>query len=155
MPLVMNATSKEVVVQAHGAWFTFAPNQIKDMHEDKVAFLTSNKAYLGFVGLPEELADLDTRNSAKGKEIIAAKKAEGVSNRIRHLELVRDNELISLKRDLDQKNITGDVRAYMSEGAINAMQELVTYKKANADVNEKKVEKIKELEAALLADSEA
>lgn len=149
MALIMNACSINQSVQVHGAWFTFGPGQIKDMQEDKVFFLTSRKGYLGFVTLPDEMADLDFRNSKDGQEILAKAKVEGVGKRIAHLESVRDNELVSLKRDLEQKNIKSDPRSFMSDGAIAAMEELAQYKKKNASETEKRIERVKQLEELL------
>jgi ABC-type sulfate transport system substrate-binding protein len=152
MPLVMNASSKEQTVQVHGAWFTFAPNQIKEMNENKVFFLATNKAYMGFVSVPDELADISFRQSKEGQEMEAKARMQGIASRVKHLEQVRDNELIGLKRDLEQKNIQADVRAFLSEGCIAAMEELVSYKTRKADDTAKKIERVKELEAALEGD---
>jgi hypothetical protein len=91
MPFVMNASSKEQTVQAHGAYFTFGPGQIKEMSENKVYFLSSAKAYLGFVAIPEEAADVEWRNSPEGKAKIEELRATGIQNRIQHLEWLKNN----------------------------------------------------------------
>lgn len=149
MPLVLNASSVEQTVQAHGAWFTFGPGQMKMMNDDKVGFLTSYKAYMGFVALPESMEDPAFANSEAGKKILAEAKAAGVNNRIKHLDAVKQNELVSLKRDLEQKNIKADVRAFMSDGAIAAMKEIVGYQKKGQDEAAKKIAEIEELEKLL------
>lgn len=149
MALVMNASATAQEVQVFGKYFTFAPGQIKQMQESHVAFLTSRKAYLGFVDLPETLEDLEFKASKEGQKIIADAKARGVASRVQHLNQVRDNELISLKQDLEQANIKGDVRAWMSKGAVNAMKELATYRAKNQDTESNKIKEIEALEKLL------
>src|SRR5438128_2242204 len=110
MPLIMNASSQEQQVRVHGAWFTFKPKQIKEMHEDKVYFLTAQCGYLGFVTLPDSLSDLDYKQSAAGKAAIAEAESIGIQNRIQYLEMLKKNEIVSLQRDLDRANLKYDSR---------------------------------------------
>lgn len=149
MALVMNASCVEQAVQVHGSWFTFKPDQIKDMHSDKVFHLVSKKGEQGFVSLPDDLSDLDFRQSKEGQAMITAAKAQGIANRVKHLEWLRDNELVSLKRDLEQKNIGSDPRAFMSDDAVKALEELSSYKNKSKSDDAAKIARIKELEAAL------
>ena len=156
MPFVMNASSKEQTVQAHGAYFTFTPGQIKEMSESKVYFLASNKAYLGFVAVPEEAADLEWRSSPEGKAKLEELRAEGVQNRIQHLEWLKNNELVSLRKDMDKANIKSETASEMTaestSALTSALEELKSYKTKKSDVVKERAEKIRELEKALDAD---
>jgi hypothetical protein len=149
MPLVMNASSQEQQVRVHGAWFTFSPGQIKDMHEDKVFFLTSTCSYLGFVGLPESLSDIDFKNSEAGQKLLAEAKQKGIANRVAFLESLKRNEIVSLQRDLDKANQKYDARLEMDPAMLPQLEELATYKIKKQDEAQKKLDRIKEIEAQL------
>lgn len=153
MPLVMNASSREQTVQVHGSWFTFSAGAIKEMNENKAAFLASAKAYMGFVALPDEFSDLDYKGSEEGRRRLEEYRAQGVQSRVRHLEWLKNNELKSLREDMDKKNIKADTETEMtadSFGALtSAMEELKGYKtKSNATIKER-ADKLKELQDAL------
>jgi hypothetical protein len=153
MPFVMNASSKEQTVQAHGAYFTFTSGQIKEMSDSKVYFLSSNKAYLGFVAVPEEFSDPDYKNTAEGKAKLEALRAQGVANRIQHLEWLKNNELNSLRKDMDKANIKSDVASEMTNESTaaltSALEELKGYQVKKTDIVKERADKIRELEAAL------
>lgn len=156
MPFVMNASSKEQTVQAHGAYFTFTSGQIKEMSDSKVYFLSSAKAYLGFVAVPEEFSDLEYRNSAEGKQKLEELRAKGVANRIQHLEWLKNNELQSLRKDMDKANIKAETASEMTTESTNALtsalEELKGYQTKKIDIVKERADKIRELEAALDSD---
>jgi len=145
----MNASARPQQVQAHGAWFAFAPEQIKEMNDDKVAFLTSVKAYLGFVSVPETLADLDFRQSKEGKELMVEVKKSGIANRIKHLEWLKHNELKSLRVDMDKANIKADISSEMtgesSKALAEALKELKEYSVKKINEVQKTMDEINEL----------
>lgn len=153
MPLVMNASSKEQTVQVHGAWFTFTPGQIKDMNENKVFFLTSNKAYLGFVSVPEEFSDIEYKNTDEGKAKLEALRTQGIQNRIQHLEWLRNNEMKSLRKDMDKANMKGETESEMTGESFkalkSAMEELKGYQVKKVDSVKERADQLRELEAAL------
>lgn len=153
MALVMNASSKEQTVQVHGAWFTFAPGAIKEMNDNKVAFLSSNKAYLGFVAVPEKFGEVEERNSPEGKRELEELKAAGITNRIKHLEWLRNNEMQSLRQDMDKKSIKAETETEMSTDSFaalkGALEELKGYKSKTADTVKQRAAELKELAAAL------
>jgi len=149
MPYVMNASSVEQQVRVHGSWFTFKPKQIKEMHDDKVYFLTSNCAYLGFVTLPDTLSDLEFKQSEEGQKLIKEAEERGVANRIAFLESLKQNELVALQRDLDQKNLKYDARLEMSPQMVGHFEELASYKVAKQDEAQKKIDRVKEIEKLL------
>lgn len=153
MALVMNASSREQTVQVHGAWFTFAPGQIKTMNEDKVFFLSSTKGYMGFVSVPEKFEDLDARSTPEGKKELEQIREQGVSNRIRHLEWLRHNELKSLRQDMDKKNIKAATETEMTSESFgvleDALKELKGYKSKAKDSVRERRDRLKELSAGL------
>ncbi len=149
MALVMNATSKEVQVKVHGAWFTFKPNQYKEIHEAKAFHLASTCAYMGFVMLPEEFQDPAFSVTPEGKKILAEAKTNGISNRIGYLEMLKNNELVSLKKDLASKNLQIAPETFMSPGMLENLKELVSYKKESEAGEAERVAQIKTLTDAL------
>jgi transcription antitermination factor NusG len=158
MPLIMNASSKEQTVQVHGAWFTFAPGAIKEMNENKVHFLSSNKGYMGFVQVPDELSDLDARSSADGKKKIEELREAGVRNRIQHLEWLKNNELKSLRQDMDKQNIKAETETEMTASSFksltSAMEELKGYRTKDDTTVQDRAKRLKELQAALSTNEE-
>lgn len=149
MPFVMNASNTEHQVRVHGSWFTFAPKAQKEMNADKVFFLVSNCSHLGFVGLPEKFGDLEYRGTKEGKEALARAEAEGIQNRVKHLEQLKHNELVSLQRDIDQAGLKYDARSHMSDQMIKQMEELAAYKVKKQDEAAQKIQRIKDIEKAL------
>lgn len=153
MPLVMNASSKEQRTQVHGAWFTFAPGQIKEMQDDKVFFLVSNRAYQGFVSVPEKFADIDYRNTLEGKKALEDLRAQGISNRVQHLEWLKNNELKSLRKDMDKQNMKADTESEMTgesfSALTSALEELKGYKTKSKDSIKERQAQLQELQKAL------
>ncbi len=153
MALVLNASCKMQSVQVHGSWFEFAPGQIKSMNEDKVFFLSSTKAYQGFVSVSDRFEDPGYQNTPEGKAELAEAKQNGVNSRIAHLEWLKHNELKSLRGDMDKANIKADVASEMSTSSskalVSALEELKEYRaKSNDDVQDT-MKKVQELEKAL------
>jgi len=149
MALVLNCLKQEVSVQALGDWFTFKGEQMKELNDNKATFIGDRKAYLGFVRVPEAFADVEYRNSEEGKAALEALKKQGITARCDFLRQTVNNELVSLKGDLDRANIQADVRAYMSPGATAAMEELASYKRSDAEAAAAKIKHIEELEKLL------
>lgn len=149
MALVLNALAQEQDIRIHGSWFSFKPKQIKEMHEDKVFFLVSQRRDQGFVALPDEMADLDFRNSKEGKEILSTAEAKGVNQRCEFLEMLRKNEIVSLQRDIDRRGDKYDARLEMSKEMIKNLEELASYQVKKQDEVLAQVAKIKEIEALL------
>jgi hypothetical protein len=107
--LVMNALDKEVSVQALGNWFTLKPGQVKRFRSEIGNFMIREKRYMGLVGLPDEFEEPEYKTSEDGIRILEEKKNEGVRNRIQHLQAQINNLQVSLRRDLEMKNIKADV----------------------------------------------
>jgi len=149
MPFIMNASSQEQQVRVHGAWFTFKAKQVKEMHEEKVAHLSTNCSHLGFVSLPETYADLEFRNSPEGVATLKSAEDAGVKNRIQHLESLKKNELVALQRDIDRSGSKYDARLEVNEEVLKQLEELANYKIKNEDVAQQRVDRIRELEKKL------
>ena len=147
MPLVMNALDKEVSVCAQGNWFTFKPKQIKPIGSDDLAlFFTSNLAYEGLVRVSDAFDDLDYKGSEEGKKELAEAASRGLAARVTFLQGVVNNELHSLRRDLEKNNDKSDPRSYMHPNMVKNMEELAGYKRKQSAAKEEQISKIAELE---------
>lgn len=124
MPYIMNALQNSVSTQAHGKWFTWKKGEIKVFHNEKLSeFIYQNRAEDGLVEIPDYVMELD-KNSIEFKEIIEAKRKEGVEKRIRGLDRVKNNLLNSLAMDYSLANMKGDHLAIASKGELAAIKEL-------------------------------
>jgi Skp family chaperone for outer membrane proteins len=145
MALVMNAHVREVKVQVFGNWFTFKPGQVKPMNEDVAKFLTMDRAYMGFVGLPEICVDSPDSPEAKEAKIEALK--AGRAAVIANLERQRTNLEVSLQRDLDMTGHKTDATKLATPGDMEMYRQLAEYKQMEADEHAKQhaeIAKIKE-----------
>lgn len=151
MALVMNASADTVEFRAYGSHFSMKSGQIKTFQDHIARFIVTNESTrsLGLVGLPEELEDIDFRQSAAGLAAVEEKKKEGVNNRIAHLRQVIYNNQVSLRQDLEKSNLKADPRAFASEGEVKAFEELVKYQAKKEDEDQKRIDKIKALESRL------
>lgn len=155
MPLVMNALDDENVVTVGGNTFTFKPRQIKEIYNPDIHHvITRIKSEDGFVGLPEELTyivhlkpeQLDKMVSDEHKTIIQDAIRTGVENHVKHLRGLVYNAQVSLGRDMAQKNFKHDPRSEYSAGDLKNLEKLIKYQSSKNDVDQKRVDKIKELE---------
>lgn len=153
MALILNASSRPQKVKVFGSWFAFAPKQVKALDPDKVQFLSTKCSEKGFVELPEKFADPDYKTTAKGKEEFARYESMGVQARIAHLEWHKNNELHSLRKDMDQANIKSDVTAELSASSLAILKDVATelssYKRAGKDSVKEKQEQLAEIEKLL------
>jgi hypothetical protein len=150
MAVVMNCLDEEQTAVVGGSHFTFKPKQIKQIYQEHIAsLLTGDKKEYGFVALPEECLDREFVDSAAGKALIDAKRKEGVDAFCKKLRAQLYNLNVSLKQDLDKANLKVDPRVFASEGDIKAMELLAKYQLRKEDEDQKKVDRIKELEKAL------
>lgn len=149
MAVVFNATNELVTVKAHGNWFTFKPKQFKVMNDEIANFLVTARAEKGLVSLPNEFEDPEYSRSEEAQEILAKQEAEGISRYLAKLTETVNNNRISLKKDLQMKNIQTDPSAFMSEGEMKALEKLAEYRGRGQDEQQKRVEKVRELEKKL------
>lgn len=156
--LVYNPTADEIKVQAYGNWFNFKSGQYKEVDADIAHFLTIDKAYLGLVGLPDFIIEEDPNRmdempsddivqdyrERKQAAILEAKKL-GIERRVTYLKSIVTNLEVSLKRDLEQKNLKVDPHTMASKGELSAYRELAKYSQASQDDAAKQVEELKKL----------
>ena len=144
MALVMNARPEAISVLVGGNWFEFKPEQIKLIHNDKIAhFMCTDKSYEGLVSVPDFVGE--DRSSPESKAALSEAKKTGVANRIQYLEKVKHNLLVSLGRDLEMKNIKVDPLRMASAGEKKALKELAGYEAANQVEQEKEYQELKSL----------
>lgn len=155
MGIILNATNETISVKAHGNWFTFKPKQYKIMNDDLVAFLSAHRAEDGLVELPTDFEDPSHLKTPEGKEAFAKAEAEGVARYVAKLKETVNNCLISMKKDLQMKNIQTDPRAFMSDGEMKALEKLAEYQTAGKDEEQKRVDRARELEKKLRMDDES
>ena len=149
MALIMNATAVEQRVKVFGNYFSLPPDKIKNFQENIAHFLTNDRAYLGFVSIPEKFDELDYRDSEEGKAELVKIKMLGVQRRILYLKQLINNETVSLQKDLDIKGIKIDPRVYMDDKMVVQMKELSDYQTSAKDAAQDKLKLIKRLEKKL------
>lgn len=146
MGLVMNTTNEVQKTKVFGNYFEFKPGQIKSL-EDRIShFIVTERRTQGFVGLPEEFSDPSFAATEDGKKVLAFKKKEGLESYLQSLRERVNNVEVSLRRDLEQKNIKADPRVFASDGEIEAYELLAAYQKGQNDEAEKKLKRLEELE---------
>jgi len=147
MPYIYNPLPREKSVCAQGNWFTFKPKQIKHLGSDSLAqFFTSNLSYEGFVRLSDNFEDPSYRLTPDGKGEIDAADAQGLAQRINFLQYIVNNDLNSLRADMEKANDKSDPRLQMSPQMVEQMKELAEYKKKLNDSKKEQVSQIQELE---------
>lgn len=147
--LVMNASSEDQPIRVFGNHFVLKSGQIKEFQEEIGRFMVLERGYLGLVGVPEEFSDIEFRQSEEGQAKLQELKAEGIAKRVRFLNQLVHNEIVSLKRDLDKVNSKEDPRLLMDPKMVKQMRELASYQAADEDVEKAKVAEIKRLEERL------
>lgn len=147
--LIMNASSEEQHLKVFGNHFTLKPGQIRDFQDEIARFMAMERGYLGVVGLPDEFSDLAYRESDEGKSRLEEFKEAGVTNRVRFLQSIINNELIGLKSDLDKANLKQDPRTLMDPKMVKQMRELASYQARDEDAEKARVADIKKLEEKL------
>lgn len=139
--LILNALDKSVHVVAFGNHFNLKPKQMKLFRGEIGRFLDSNKGYLGLIAVPEQLSEPEFRDSEEGKALLEQKTQEGVTRHVQHLTQVVNNLQVSLRGDLDAKNIKSPIESQATEGELAAMEDLIHYQRAQKDESKERTEK--------------
>jgi hypothetical protein len=139
--LILNALDKNVHVVAFGNHFNMKPKQLKIFRGEIGQFLDSNKGYLGLIAVPSELSEPEFRDSEEGKALLEKKTQEGITRHVQHLTQVVNNLQVSLRGDLDQKNIKAAIETQATEGELQAMEDLIHYQRAQKDEAKERSEK--------------
>lgn len=148
----MNALPEEQTIMAHGKHFHFKANQVKAFQNDSIGtFILRERADHGFVEIPamfnEEEGDVGDYN--RDPKIIEEKRKVGVDNYCANLRRILYNLQVSLKKDLDLKNLRMDPRNLATDGDLKHMEQLVKYQTKREDTEQLKIDRIKELEKKL------
>lgn len=153
--VVWNPTEETISTQLQGAWFSFKPNQMKIMDDHKCRFIESNRKGTGLVVLPDQFDKSheryveDFEKSEEGKEIMAQKRSEGISNLIEfHMAIVQNNQ-VSFRNDMASRYPSGDAvklaALNASKGELESMRMVAKYKGKQSQNDAKKVEEVQDL----------
>jgi hypothetical protein len=146
MPIVLNATNEEVSVKVAGNWFSFKPGTKKNMNESIARFIQIDRKDSGLCVLPLEFEeDADFEKSAEGKAILEQLKADTIRQYLDKYKAVIYNNQVSLRQDLEQKNLKIDPAVMATEGEINALKIVAKYKVLEKDADQVKLEEVKKL----------
>lgn len=150
MPVIMNCLDRDNDVVVGGATFKFKPNQIRVIYQPDIAnTIVRLKGEFGFVGLDDTMEDPEYRASEAGKKEILARRADGVNQYCQRLRTLIYNAQVSLRMDLERSNIKADPKVFASDGDIHNLEELLKYQTQKSDEDQKKIDRIKELEKKL------
>lgn len=124
----MNTLTDSVSTQVHGSWFTWKPQEIKSIHNPKLAeFISQKRGEDGLVEIPEYVMELD-KNGSEFKVAIAERRKEGVTKRVMKLNSIVRNLEMSLRRDYETSGQKGNFLFEASQGELAAYKELKKYK---------------------------
>lgn len=145
MPYVFNGTKEDVVVKLQGKYFSFKPEQIKQMDEDKAQFISMERKESGLSVLPEAFEDLEFRQSEEGQKLLQEARERGIDNLINfHREVIKNNQ-VSLRKDLARAGEKVDPAVEVSAGELASMQLVAKYQKSKDDAAESRIQEVKEL----------
>lgn len=146
MPIVLNATSEEVSVKIAGNWFSFRPNQKKVLTESIARFIEMDRKDSGLCVLPPQFEeDADFEKSPEGKEAIDKAKADAIKHYLDKYRAVIHNNQVSLRQDLEMKNLKVDPAVMATDGEVAAMKIVAKYRALEKDADQAKLEEVKKL----------
>lgn len=155
MPVVWNPTEEFVNTKMQGSWFSFKPNQRKQMDQDKCNFINTNRQETGLVTLPDQFDPSSEsfvegfEKSQEGMAILGELKERGINSMVNfYLDIVKNNQ-VSLKRDLAKDSPGTDpmklAALEASNGEIHAMQLVKKYQARKQDNQAKKLVEVQKL----------
>lgn len=154
MPYIMNTLNEKVSTQAHGKWFSWAPGEIKSLHNvHLVEFLAQKRGEDGLVEIPESTMELD-KNGSEYKVAISEKRKEGIAKRVAKLNSVIRNLEMSLRRDYETSGQKGNYNFEASIGELNAYKELAKYREFEQAEKLNVADEIQKARAALYGETE-
>lgn len=148
----MNCLDEEQTVIVGGKHFHFKPKQIKQFYQDTFAnFILREKSEYGFVEIPtiNTTEDDNSGVASSDKDLIEAKRKEGIENYCSHLRKLVYNAQVSLQKDIDLAGLKIGYQAIASKGDLKNMEKLVKYQSKREDVDQVNVDRIKQLEKQL------
>ena len=149
MALLYNPLERPVSTKALGNYMNFPSKKIKMVDQKLAAWIMEKRWYEGLITLPPEFEDFEYQNTKKGKEQLKELGEEGYARRIRHLNSIRRNLVISLKADMETSNMRGDARALASKGEIAALRELAELQTRHRDAELETIKAVEDLEKQL------
>lgn len=154
---IANATKENISVKVAGNWFNWGPEKSRVIQNDGIAKfiqmeLTDSGLYIvpTLVGEDEEVTpeELAERKEAAREQIEVAKQTALERYIAKHRAVIYNNQ-VSLRRDLEMKNIKADPAAFASEGEINSMRLVAKYQKGSEDAEQAKIDEVKKLMGAV------
>lgn len=152
---ILNALDKDVHTKVFGNHFTFKAGQVKRMRGEIGDFIAKERGYLGLVAVSDKFDDPEYKTTEAGQAELEAKKREGKEKRAQHLQWQVHNLQVSLRQDLDNANIKADTLSFATKGDLDAMDELATLQRAEADEAKARLQRARELERKLKASANA
>lgn len=155
MPYIMNALDEKVTTQAHGKYFTWAPQEIKMLHSLNLAqFLSQHRGEEGLVEVPEALMELP-KNTKEYSDGILAKRKEGIEKYVRKQNSIIRNLEISLRRDYETSGQKGNFLFEASKGELEAYKNLKKYKEFESSEQLNVADEIQKIRGELYGDGES
>lgn len=128
MGYIMNCLDEKVQTQAHGKYFTWAPSEIKMLHNDKLCeFIAQYRGEEGLVEVPATTMEMD-KASEEYKTAIFEKRKEGIEKYVRKQNFIIRNLEMSLRRDYETSGQKGNYLFEASKGELQAYKNLKKYK---------------------------
>lgn len=155
MPYVMNSLNEDVTTQAHGKYFSWKPQEIKLLHNVKLAeFLTQRRGEEGLVEVPEQMMEMD-KNSSEFKVAIYQKRKEGIEKFLKKQNWIVRNLEISMRGDYERSGQKGNFLFEASPGELAAYKKLKAYKEFEASENLNTADEIQKIRNELYGDKES
>ena len=153
MSITINSTQETITIKVWGNWFTWKPGQKKIIRDEEMAkFISLERKDSGIAVIPELVKDdedvtpeeLEVRRAANvGVEEEECRHA--LERYVaKHREVIANNQ-VSLRRDLQQKNIQADPAAYASTGELESMKLVAKYQKRSEDAEAAKISEVRRL----------
>ncbi len=164
MPVIMNCLDESNECRLGGNTFSFKPRGLKYFHDAGVASAIGRlKQEDGFVILPEEcdyLAHLKEEDREKvitpeHRSIIDNKRKEGVNSYCTNLRRLVYNATVSLQKDIDRAGYKYDARVEATGADLRRLETLSRYQAADLDLEQKNIDRFKELEKKVAKTSKA
>lgn len=153
MAITINATQETVTLKLRGNFFTWKPAQKKVIRDEELAhFIKTERSDSGIAVIgdlvgenedvtPEELEERKAANADSERAECDAALERYVQ---KHRAVVANNQ-ISLRRDLEQKNIKADPAVFASTGELESMKLVAKYQKRSEDAEASKIAEVKKL----------
>lgn len=155
MPYIMNSLNEDVTTQAHGKYFSWKPEEIKLVHNVKLAeFLAQKRGEEGLIEIPEQLMEMN-KQSPEFKVAIYQKRKEGIEKFLRKQNWIVRNLEMSLRRDYETSGQKGNFLFEASPGELAAYKKLKIYKEFEAKENLNIADEIQKIREDLYGDKTA